>query len=113
MGAWESNISADRVPGKWQGQTCFSHSEQTSSQWQENEGGRGEKSTLQITSKRVILKCQFSGHVEILLAAYCELDWDIPVRRDKAAKTDPLDDSRVINYSYQRSEDTINNQRDF
>ena len=32
-------------------------------------------------------KCQFGGHVEILLASYCELDWDVPVSRNKATKT--------------------------
>mgnify|MGYP001143536688 CR=1 FL=1 len=48
---------------------------------------------------RVVLKCQFSGHIEILLAAYCELDWDISVSQDKEAKTNVLSGSRVINYT--------------
>ena len=52
-----------------------------------------------ITSKRVVLKYQFSGYVEILLAAYCELDWGISVSQDKEAKTNVLSGSRVINYT--------------
>lgn len=112
MGTWESNISPGRVPGRWWGQTCFSCSEQKQSQWQENEGKGRRKPTLQIICKRVIFKYHFSGHVEVLLAVYCELDQDIPGSRDKVVKTDPLDESRSINYLYQHPEDTINNQRD-
>ena len=62
-------------------------------------GGRWGKPKLCITSKRVVLKYQFSGYVEILLAAYCELDWDISVSQDKEAKTNVLSGSRVINYT--------------
>lgn len=39
----------------------------------------------QIAGKR----CQFSGHIEILLSANCELDQNTAINRDKAAKTDP------------------------
>lgn len=34
-------------------------------------------------------KCRFNGHVEIVFSVNCELDQNIPVSRDKAAKTDP------------------------
>lgn len=41
-------------------------------------------------------KCQFRGHVEMLLSAYCELDQDsITVSRDKAAKIDPCPCVRI------------------
>ena len=46
--------------------------------------------------KELLLKCQLSDHVEILLASYCESNWDIPVSRGKAVKTNPLGESRVI-----------------
>jgi hypothetical protein len=68
--AQESNGLSRQSPR--QGQTCFSHKELGAEQMAENEGGGGE-SMLQIASERVVLNCQFS--VEILLAAYCELDW--------------------------------------
>lgn len=70
--------------------------------------GRG-KPMLAYAGKRVVLKCQFSSHVEILLAAYCASDQDSPVNRDKVAKPNPLGESRVINHHL---EDTINKQRD-
>ena len=46
--------------------------------------GRG-KPTFWITTE----KDQLSGHAEILLSAYSELDQDTPLSRNKAAKTDP------------------------
>lgn len=79
----------------------------------ESKGAKGRgKPKLAYAGKRVVLKCQFSSHVEILLAVYCALDQDIPVNRDKVAKTNLLGESRVINYPYQHLEDTINKQRD-
>lgn len=50
--------------------------------------------------------------MEILLASYCELDWDVPVSRNKAMKTNLLGENRVINYLYQHPKNTINNQGD-
>lgn len=37
----------------------------------------------------LVRKCQFSDHVEILFSVDCELDQDMPVRRDKVSKTNP------------------------
>lgn len=48
------------------------------SKWRENEGRGSErergKPMIQIASERIVLKCQFSGHVELLLAACYELN---------------------------------------
>lgn len=57
----------------------------------------------------MFLKYRLNSHVEIVLVRYCELDGDVPVSRDKVAKTNLLGERRVINYSYQRPEDKINN----
>lgn len=62
--------------------------------------------------EKVVLKWQFSGHVVILFTAYCDLDPDIPVSRNKVAKTNLLGESTDFNYPYHHSENTINNQRD-
>lgn len=42
--------------------------------------------TLWISFDRVLLKYQFSGNVELFLAPYRELDWEVPVSREKGHK---------------------------
>ena len=85
---------------------------QEQSKWVENEGEGRVKPMLWITSKEVVLKWQFSGHVEILFVAYWDLDPGYPRSRDKVAKTNLLGENRVINYPYHHSENAVNNQRD-
>lgn len=88
--SYQSNVrgqrAVDRVPGRGQSQTCFFHNKPavmaaTGMSEQMREGGGGR---LCYTTDHY-----FSGHVEILRSAYCEVDQDIPVSRDKVAKIDP------------------------
>ena len=50
---------------------------------------REERSLYYGLLARDLFKVPVSGHVEIFLSAYCELDQDIPVSKDKLAKTNP------------------------
>jgi len=49
----------------------------------------GGKPMLWISTERVVSMYQFSGNVEILFSASCELDQDIQISMDRTMKTGP------------------------